>query len=201
MSADLVLIAAPADQAWLDKYRLYSESSHTLFGDEDDIREDEYLDDQRRLWMRGAEDLGYGFLGDDWTRLREELGIDALPYIWIGQVSWLKSGLTGEPELYVPGAVRAVARLHDESRILTPGLAKATTVALNHPNRSIYGKAHTYYAPDRKHISGRARELAPGVYRVRKPAHNRIYNGVAPARRVKNWLNENLGARIIHESW
>lgn len=201
MSADLVLIAAPTDQEWLDTYRLYSESSYTLFGDEDNLREYEYLDDQRRVWKRGYEDLGYGFLGDDADRLRTELGLDGLPYLWIGQVSWLKAGLVGEVERYVPGPVQAIALLHDEPRILTPGLAKATTVALNQPNTSIYGKAQTYYVSDRQRCPSNARKIAPGVYRLNKPTHDRIYNGVAPARRVKRWLNENLGARIIHESW
>lgn len=61
------------------------------------------------------------------------------PNIWIGEVSWLKAGITGDSETFVPNSVQAVAEIIGESLpILDEELKEKILKAMNLPNATTY---------------------------------------------------------------
>lgn len=207
MSADLVLIAAPNDPEWLARYRWLRGADMTTSADGPEG--DEYIDEDGYIRSPSMDaalaENGHGpartLTWDQSEETRRDLGLDGdREWLWVGQVSWLKASLTGD-SVYIPGPVEAVSSLVGDGVLLTTGRAKAITVALNQPNDSIYGKARYYYTSDRQRVPMSARKVAPGVFRYNKPPHDRLYSGVAPARRVKHWLHDHVGSVVVQESW
>lgn len=179
MSADLVIIAAPSDMGWMAGWQRLQAA--TTIGDVDE------------------DDGPHALTWDEWGALRRELRLEERPGCWIGQVSWLKAGLSGDHRRFIPGPVEAVHALLEPAPVLTPGLASAVMVAMNQPNHSIYGSRRYYYG--RQRISGpRIRMIDPTIYLVRKPEHNAVYSGVARRRHVKQWLARHMGRRLVVES-
>lgn len=96
---------------------------------------------------------------------------------WIGQVSWLKSWLSGDAGSYVPGMVDRVSELADEhrSRRINDAMIAAIMVAMNTPNRSIYRRRHV---------------AVPRGWKVER------CRGVAKRQDVRRWLNEHRGLTL-----
>jgi hypothetical protein len=139
-------------------------------------------------------------------------GIERLyanPHVEVGQVSWLKAWMGGSYDAYVPGPIERCLDLVGAGVLLTPGMAKAITVAFNQPNRSIYG--HVAYARvrDDEHLARLRREASKGCRRspwsagtLRHPdiAVYRKGRGIASGRFVKRFLQANLGAWLTTQS-
>ena len=139
MSADLVLIAAPTDPKWHELYAWYQRVDFTESGD------DAVLDDEGYIILGEGDDILRGITTERWLATRDALGMDDdLDSFWIGQVSWLKAGLLGDEERYIPAPVRAISAMIGDGKLLTPEVAKELTVALNLPNRSIY-RGHSLF--------------------------------------------------------
>ncbi len=149
-------------------------------------------------YLGSADGSGY----DGWAAARAAAGIDGLPWMWIGQVSYLKAGLT-EDDAYMPAPMREVARLMSEPRILTPGVAKMLTVAMNLPNRSVYGRREVRCVPyEQGDPSGtRVRPLGNRLFLYRKPPRDNLYVGIAHRQDVKRWLAAHMGSLLIAEVW
>lgn len=116
--------------------------------------------------------------------------------VWIGQVSWMKAGLLADSEpfdRYVPASVLRVQTLTSGHPVLTPGLAREITVAMNLPNRSIYGRHEYVRTTDPHFYGGNGPVVRHGSIGIQKTRGSR---GVAPARKVKAWLGENIG-RVV----
>jgi hypothetical protein len=78
---------------------------------------------------------------------REQEALDhvvATPSVWIGEVSWLKAGLSEDPSEYVPEPVGEVSRLiGEELPMLTPEFRDALLAAANLRNQvGFYEVAH-----------------------------------------------------------
>lgn len=59
--------------------------------------------------------------------------------VWVGEVSWLKAFLLGQPDVYVPNPVVAVSDLlGEELSVLDEELAKQILAALKTPNQTTY---------------------------------------------------------------
>ncbi len=66
-----------------------------------------------------------------WGRVAES------PQVWVGEVSWLKAGVTGDDDTYVPHPVQAVHELIGEDLpVLDEALLKKLEVALKIPNQA-----------------------------------------------------------------
>jgi hypothetical protein len=141
MAADLVLIAGPADQEWRDLYTWYRRADYVQ-GGVIDLLENESIDDEGYIRLTDDDELR-GITSEQWEATRTALGLDTLDSFWVGQVSWLKAGLLND-EKYIPAPVHAISAIVGNGKLLTTGVAKELTVALNLPNRSIY-RGHSLY--------------------------------------------------------
>lgn len=61
-------------------------------------------------------------------------------WFWVGQVSYMKAEIMGDPDRYIPGQVAGVHELTTGLPRITPTLITALMVAMSVPNRSIYGR-------------------------------------------------------------
>ncbi len=65
--------------------------------------------------------------------------VNSTPNIWIGEVSWLKAGMSGDEETYIPDTV---GEIHDiigeEFPIIDDQLIKKISDAFNLPNHTSY---------------------------------------------------------------
>lgn len=115
--------------------------------------------------------------------------------VWIGQVSWAKAGLDGQWETWVPTAVERIYSLYADYPVLTRGLALETLAALNYPERSHFGQNRVLTDPEAVHANW------PSGRRIRRGPYRAVAcrsRGVTRDRRaVKQFLNRNLGHRII----
>lgn len=191
MSADLHLFATPdtpeVDAAWQKLCQV-----DMIGGDEDwvvqpatpEYREKYGRDSIITAGSRYHDELISILYGERWVG----------PNVWIGQVSWLKAGLLGEQERFIPACVRRIQQLTAEGPILTPGLAKEITVAMNLPNHSIYGRVE-YTRRTEDHFYG---GNGPIVHRY--GIQKTKTRGVARAGDVKRFLAEHRGKRIFSDS-
>jgi hypothetical protein len=79
---------------------------------------------------------------DSWDRIMRRAGLVDGHDCWVGQVSWLKAGLMGDAERYIPDAVRNVAVLVEDTPVIDDALITQIMVAMNVPDRSIYSGKH-----------------------------------------------------------
>lgn len=208
MSADLYLYALPDRSdldALLDRYNRIE-----IIGDSGAGNESE----------QALRDSGALVTFDEYDTLRAALFGDNSHGLWIGQVSWLKSGLyDDEPHRYVPLVVDRVSALTEDAPVLTLGLAKAITVAFNLPRISHYEQT-TYRRIERNYgFRTRRRAGYPGINRDRaewdgKHSHTQTVmhrgdgfvivrekgRGVNSGAVAKRWLERHVGQRIIAES-
>lgn len=213
MSADLVLISAPPNDEWLDRWTFYNgvsnigeegEDSESWDPENNYRNERGYIRDRRfdAVIEREGMDPSYGngLTYEEWMGLRQELGLDILPSQWIGQVSWLKADIMGDRGKYVPGPVEGVVEVVHNSPVLTPRVATAIMAAMNRPNHSIYGHREIHTVLDGMYTDGCTKALGGSMYLFRKPGHRDEYSGVARRRAVKRWLSGQIGRRIVMES-
>lgn len=134
--------------------------------------------------------------------------------IEVGQVSWIKAGLAGDVGRYVPAPILRATELIGDGVWLTPGLAKAITVAFNLPNRSIYGHVEHVRITRKNEANVRMleefrRNSYPGQHRrypydpVWLPGDILRYGkgrGLAKGSVVKRFLQENMGCYLVQES-
>lgn len=65
--------------------------------------------------------------------------IGMTPHIWVGEVSWLKAGLLGDEERYVPGPVQAIADIIGEDLpVIDDVLIERIEAAMHEPNTTSY---------------------------------------------------------------
>lgn len=176
------------------------------------------LDPQDTAVRRQAHDLlvaeavgdvqGPGMLS--WDQWRATISaMYARPHVEVGQVSWLKTALSGGAERYIPAAVQRCVDLIGDGVLLTPGMAKAITVAFNLPNRSIYGRPYYEHVRDAERVAELRQASSRGCRRreVWQPtllpgaiALHRGGRGVASGRTVKRFVQANLGAWLVQLS-
>ena len=181
MSADLYLYAFPAGSDLARRADAFRDVGS--MDDFDDITETPELDEFGRLEWAGAYWVTSVTYENFWNELM------GAPNIWIGQNSVLKAALLNDAERYIPAGVRRVWELTDNAPVLTPGLAKAITIAIaSSPNRSIYGKRQYYRDADGKLTYTRR---AHSEYRSMR------INGLVPARVLKRWLAEQQGKVLV----
>jgi len=164
-------------------------------------------------WIGDVEPNTPGHISwDTWRALQRKL--DGFPSIEVGQVSWVKAGLTDLYDRYVPGPVARTVDLIGDGKILTPGLAKEITVAFNLPNRSIYGHVE-YVKLTRKNCANIAmleefrRNSFPG--QGKRNYYDPVWlagdilrypkgGGIAKGSVVKRFLQANMGCFLVQDS-
>lgn len=201
MSADLYLYALDNDPEWVRR-KAFVDAAQFLTSDDD---EDLIRGEDGYLRFRGAgENSPTGLTGADYDEVHARLR--HAPRVWVGQVSWIKAAMDEDYDAYIPGPVAAVARVVGDGVILTPGLAKAITVAMSTPNRSIYGSTQYEHLRGADKIAearamrstrqGRrhyGRFIEPGIVAYRS-------RGIARAQDVKRFLAAQHGKLVIAES-
>lgn len=129
-------------------------------------------------------------------------------YVWIGQ------GCGTDVDLHTPASVAFITRLFDPRPILTVGLAKTALSCMNMRNDSKYGallehfhdgdvlevnwpgsRGRSRFDPSRHNTCHRTRVVhgkadSPRIITFRN-------RGVSTARPVKQFLNRNIGKRIM----
>lgn len=194
MSADLELLALKdprdADTAW------HSQNIEVFLDDDEDPGEFLRL---QEMGFKVACQTDYDHFC--------ELHIDAWrrgDTIFFCELSTLKASILGEIHKYIPGPALSLIRLlstFDGPPRITQPFIRAVMVAMNTPNRSIYGRRRYFTVRDDRGgyriEMGKANRKYGGRGRYRHTGHEQRSSGVQRRRAVKKWLLAHEGMYLV----
>ena len=66
------------------------------------------------------------------------------PQVYVGEVSWLKGGLTGDADTFIPDYIEGVREILHDMPIIDNKIIEAISRVCTHPNDSIYSTGSNF---------------------------------------------------------